>query len=135
MRSTSAMLRRQIQGLDGMVAFNVGANGTPARLFGNQANARRLEYLRHPLTLVRAALGPGAKLANARTQGTERLVDITVGDLPTLTVAINTSTKLPTRMTQMTGGAMGDTAVALAFSDYHAVNGLQFPTRPDNLDR
>jgi len=120
---------RQIQGLDGMVAFNVGANGTPARIFGNQANARRLEYLRHPLTLVRAALGPGAKLANARTQGTERLVDITVGDLPTLTLAINTSTKLPMRILQMTGGAMGDTAVALAFSDYHAVNGLQFPTR------
>src|SRR2546425_1670877 len=121
---------RQIQGLDGMVAFNVGANGNATRTFGNQANGRRVEYLRHPLTLVRAGLESGVKLANARTQGTERLVDITVGDLPTLTLAISATTKLPTRIIQMTDNAtMGDTAVALAFSDYRPVNGLQLPTR------
>ena len=119
-----------IQGLDGMVAFNVGANGNAARIFGNQANARRVEYLRHPLTLVHAALGSGVKLANARTLGTDRLVDITVGDLPPLTLAISAATKLPTRIIQMTDSAtMGDTAVSLAFGDYRAVNGLQLPTR------
>src|SRR6185503_2305123 len=118
---------RQIQELDGVVAFNVGANGTPARIFGNQAVGRRVEYLRHPLTLVRAALGPGAKLAKARTEGAERLVDITIDDLPTLTLAISASTKLPTRILQMTAGAMGDTLVALALSDYRPVNGLQLP--------
>lgn len=120
---------RQIQGLDGMVAYNVGANGTPARIFGNQANGRRVEYLRHPLTLVRAALGSGAKLTNSRTQGSERLVDITVGDLPALTLAISATTKLPARIIQMTGGAMGDTAVTLEFSDYRPAGGLQLPTR------
>ena len=53
---------RQVQGLDGQVAFNVPPNGNAARIFGAQAVARQAEYLRHPLTLVRAALGPSAKL-------------------------------------------------------------------------
>ena len=57
---------RQIQGLDGLVAFNVGADGNAARIFGNQANGRRVEYLRHPLTLVRAALGSASR---SRTPG------------------------------------------------------------------
>jgi hypothetical protein len=120
---------RQIQGLDGMVAFNVNPatqNATPA--FGNQVNGRRLDYLRHPLTLVRAALGPNAKVSNSRTEGMERLVDIAIGDLPTLTLAINATTKLPSRIFQMVDANMGDTMQALEFTDYKAVNGLQLPT-------
>jgi hypothetical protein len=120
---------RQIQGLDGMVAFNVNPiNQTATPAFGNQASGRRLDYLRHPLTLVRAALGPNAKVSNSRTQGTERLVDIAIGDLPTLTLAINATTKLPTRIFQMVDANMGDTMQALEFTDYKAVNGLQLPT-------
>jgi hypothetical protein len=60
---------RTIPGLDGTVAFNINPstqNATPA--LGNQGTARRLDYLRHPLTLVRAALGPDAKLSNSRTE-------------------------------------------------------------------
>ena len=121
---------RTIQGLDGKVAFNINPanqNATPA--FGNQANGRRLDYLRHPLTLVRAALGPDAKLSNSRTQGTERMVDIAIDDLPTLTLAISTTTKLPTRIFQMVdNNIIGDTMEALEFTDYKAVNGLQLPT-------
>ena len=74
--------------------------------------------------------GQTSKLANARTQGTDRLVDIAIGDLPTLTLAISAATKMPTRIIQMTDSpTMGDTAVALAFSDYRPVNGVQLPTR------
>ena len=102
-------------------------NATPA--FGNQASGRRLEYLRHPLTLVRAALGPDAKLSNSRTQGTERMVDIAIDDLPTLTLAINATTKLPTRIFQMVdNNIIGDTLQAIEFTDYKTVNGLQLPT-------
>src|SRR4029079_16630971 len=79
---------RVVQGLDGDIAFNVAANGNANRVFGGQANARRVEYLRHPLTLVRAALDPSAKLANGRTQGADRLVDVTTGGV-TLTLGIN----------------------------------------------
>jgi len=121
---------RTIQGLDGKVAFNVNAanqNATPA--FGNQSSDRRQEYLRHPLTLVRAALGPNAKLSNSRTQGAERLVDIAIDDLPVLTLAINATTRLPSRIVQMVdNNIFGDTMQAIEFTDYKAVNGLQLPT-------
>ena len=121
---------RTIQGLDGTVAFNINPvtqNATPAP--GNQASGRRLEYLRHPLTLVRAALGPNAKLSNSRSQGSERMVDIAIGDLPPLTLAIDAKTKLPTRIVQMVdNNIMGDTMQALEFTDYKALNGLQLPT-------
>jgi hypothetical protein len=60
--------------LDGDIAFNVGDNGNATRVF--QLAGRRVEYLRHPLTLMRAALDPKATLSNLRTQGTERLVDL-----------------------------------------------------------
>jgi hypothetical protein len=121
---------RTIQGLDGKVAFNVNPatqNATPA--FGNQVSDRRLEYLRHPLTLVRAALGPNAKLSNSRNQGTDRVVDIAIDDLPALTLVINATTRLPNRIVQMVdNNIFGDTTQAIEFTDYKAVNGLQLPT-------
>ena len=71
--------QKQVQALDGDVAFNVGANGTPARVFARGAlNARKVEFLRQPLSLVRAALDPTAKLSNVRTEGAERLVEVTI---------------------------------------------------------
>ena len=121
---------RTIQGLDGTVAFNINPtnqNATPAP--GNQGTGRRLEYLRHPLTLVRAALGPDAKLSNVRTESGERMVDVVIGDLPPLTLAISATTKLPTRIFEMVDNNLfGDTLQAIEFTDYTAVNGLQLPT-------
>jgi glyoxylase-like metal-dependent hydrolase (beta-lactamase superfamily II) len=120
---------RVVQGLDGDVAFNVAPNGNATRVFGGQLNARRVEYLRHPLTLVRAALAPSAKLSNGRTQGGDRLVDVTSGGV-TLTLAINSSTKLPSRIIQMTDSpTMGDTAIETQFSEYQRVGGVQLPGR------
>ena len=121
---------RTIQGLDGTVAFNINPtnqNATPA--LGNQGTVRRLDYLRHPLTLVRAALGPDAKLSNVRTEGGERMVDIAIGNLPPLTLAISATTKLPTRIFEMVDNNLfGDTLQAIEFTDYKTVNGLQLPT-------
>jgi glyoxylase-like metal-dependent hydrolase (beta-lactamase superfamily II) len=119
---------RQVQALDGDVAFNVAPNGTATRVFGGQAAARRVEYLRHPLTIVRVALGPAARLANARTQGAERLVDVTSGSA-TVTLAVDGATKLPTRVVWLTDNpTLGDYAIETRFSDYRNVNGLQLPT-------
>src|SRR5215831_15425291 len=121
---------RTIQGLDGKVAFNVNpVNQNAAPAFGNQASDRRQEYLRHPLTLVRAALGPNAKFSNSRTQGADRMVDITIDDLPPLTLAINATTRQPSRIWQtVDNNIFGDTMQAIEFADYKAVNGLQLPT-------
>ena len=120
---------RLIQGLDGEIAFNVNAEGSATRIFGAQATGRLAEYLRHPLTLARAALQPTARLSNARTQGSERLVDVTIGGAM-LTLAIDATTKLPTRVIQMTDSAtLGDTPVETHFAGYEGVSGLQLPTR------
>jgi glyoxylase-like metal-dependent hydrolase (beta-lactamase superfamily II) len=125
-----APMPRVVQCLDGTLAFNVAEDGRATRVFAPaQIDARRFEYLRHPLTLVRAALDPAAKLANVRTEGKERLVDVTIGDI-TLTAAFDSSTKLPTRVIRMTDSAtLGDRAVETRFGDYQRVNGLQLPTR------
>src|SRR6185436_10278458 len=58
---------RVIQAIDGDLAFNIARNNNAVRVFGGQVAARRAEFLRHPLTLVRAALLPSTKLSNART--------------------------------------------------------------------
>src|SRR5678815_922668 len=105
--------QRQIQGFDAGTVLNVAPNGNAVRVFApGQIAARRVEYLRHPLTIVRAALQPSARLSNVRTQGSERLVDVT-SDGVTLTLAIDAATKLPSRVIQMVDSAtLGDTAIS-----------------------
>lgn len=120
---------RQVQAIDGDIAFNVGADGNATRLFGPPAVARRAEYLRHPLTLIRAALQPSARVSNARTQGNERLVDVMIGGVR-LTLAIDSATRLPSRIIQTVDSAtLGDTTVDVRFGAYEMVSGLQLPTR------
>ena len=118
--------QRTVQALDGDIAFNIGANGNATRVF--QEDGRRVEYLRHPLTLVRAALAPTAVLNNVRTQGSERLVDLKLGAMQ-LTVAFDATTKLPARVVQLVDHAtLGDRPNEMRWSDYRAVSGVQLPT-------
>ena len=72
-----ATVQRLTQGLDGDVAYNAAPDGTMTRAGDAAARDRRIELLHHPITLVRAALDPAAKLANPRTEGNDQLVDIT----------------------------------------------------------
>ena len=118
--------QRTVQALDGDTAFNIADNGNATRVF--EADARRVEYLRHPLTLVRAALAPTATLSNVRTQGTERLVDFKIGAI-LLTVAFDATTKLPARVVQLVYSAtLGDRPNEMRWSDYRTVSGVQLPT-------
>jgi glyoxylase-like metal-dependent hydrolase (beta-lactamase superfamily II) len=118
--------QRTIQALDGDIAFDIAENGNAARVFA--ADARRVEYLRHPLTLVRAALAPTATLSNVRTQGTERLVDLKIGAI-LLTAAFDATTKLPVRVVQIVDHpTLGDRPNEMRWSDYRSVGGLQLPT-------
>ena len=123
---------KSAQAIDADVAFNIGGNGAPTRVWGERAVAdQRVEYHRHPLTLVRAALDPTAVLSNGRAQGAERLVDIRLPrSAITVTLAIDSATKLPSRVVWMTDIAfMGDIAVETRFGDYVTVNGMRLPTR------
>jgi glyoxylase-like metal-dependent hydrolase (beta-lactamase superfamily II) len=117
---------RTVQGLDGDIAFNIGANGNTTRAF--QADTRRVEYLRHPLTLMRAAIAPNATLSNVRTQGSERLVDLQL-DTIRLTIAFDANTKLPSRVIQLVySPTLGDRPNEMRWSDYRTVSGVQLPT-------
>ncbi len=125
-----ATVQRVTQGLDGDVAYNVAPDGTMTRAGDAAARDRRVELLHHPVTIVRAALDPAAKLANPRTEGGEQLVDITTAKGDALTLAIDQSTHLPSRVRSMSANAnMGDVAIVTTFSDYEDVDGVKLPRK------
>jgi hypothetical protein len=125
-----ATTQRVSQGLDGVVAYNAAPDGTLNRAGEAAVRDRRVELLHHPITVVRTALDPGAKLANARTEGGLQLVDITTTPGDMVTLAIDRSTHLPSKVTSMSANAnMGDVAIVTTFSDYEDVDGVKLPRR------
>ena len=61
--------QKQVLGVDGDVGYNVAPNGTATRIPNAAAGDRRAEIYHHPLTIVRAALDPAAKLTNPHDPG------------------------------------------------------------------
>jgi glyoxylase-like metal-dependent hydrolase (beta-lactamase superfamily II) len=122
--------QKQVFGIDGDVGYNIAANGTATRVANAVANDRRAEIYHHPITIVRAALDPAAKLSNPRTQDNQSVVDITTAKGLNFTLAIDNTTRLPTRVVSMTDNTnLGDVAVETSFADYQDVNGLKLPAR------
>jgi len=120
--------QKQVIGVDGDVGYTVAANGTAARMANAAAKDRRADMFHHPLTIVRAALDPAAKLANPREANSQRVVDVTTANGLQFTLAIDGSTKLPTRVVSMTDNTnLGDVAVETTFDDYQNVDGLKLP--------
>ena len=129
----------QIQnlGVDGDVAFNVppptpeNANPPATRQTELLAKERRAEMYHHPITAVRAALAEGAQVTNARKDGNDDVVDITTASGDKLTLYVDSTTKLPSKVVTMTYQApntvFGDIAVETTFSSYTPVDGLQMP--------
>jgi glyoxylase-like metal-dependent hydrolase (beta-lactamase superfamily II) len=122
--------QKQVFGVDREIAYNVAPNGTATRASTAAARDRRAEIFHHPLTIVRAALDPAARLAHARTAGTEQVVDVTPADGLAFTLAVDATTKLPTRVVSMTDNPnLGDVAVETTFADYQDAGGLKLPSR------
>ena len=122
--------QRLVQGLDGTVGYNVAANGAVTRVPDAVVKDRRDALLHTPVTAVRAALDPMSKVANPRTQGNESLVDVTTADGRTFTLAIDTTSKLPTRVFSRGDNTnLGDVVIESSFADYQESGGLQLPTR------
>jgi Metallo-beta-lactamase superfamily len=125
-----ATTQRQNQGLDGAVAYNIGQNGNPLRASDTAAQDRRRQLLHHPLALVRAALEPDAKLTDPRQEGSMDLLDITLAQGGTFTLALDGSTHLPAKVTSMSYDPnLGDVAIETAFSAYQETGGLKLPMR------
>jgi hypothetical protein len=125
-----ALTQRQTQGLDGDIAFNVGQNGMPVRASDVAVRDRRIELLHHPMTIVGAALDPAAKVTSLHEFGQERVVDVTTARGEVLTLAIDKTTGLPTRVTSMSDQPnLGDVAIETSFAAYEDVGGLKMPKR------
>ena len=125
-----ATIQQQAQGLDGDIAYNMASDGTMTRAGAAAARDRRLELLHHPITIVRAALEPGATLGNVRAEGGDDLVDITTAKEDAVTLVIDRTTHLPSQVRYMSDNAnMGDVAIVTKFADYEEVNGLKLPRR------
>ena len=90
--------QRQVQGIDKAIGYNVNASGAATRVGQTAADDRRAELLRHPLIAVRAALDPSALMTNVRNEGGQTTVDVRMADGRSFTLAIDASTKLPTRV-------------------------------------
>jgi hypothetical protein len=126
-----ANTQRQTQGLDGDIAYNVGADGKAARAPEAAMKDRRIEMLQHPLVIVRMALSdPATHTTSFRMAGNQEIVEITTAKGEHLTLAIDAATKLPSSVTSMSYNAnMGDVAIDTTFGGYREVGGLKLPTR------
>lgn len=125
-----ATTQQQTQGLDGDLAYAMAPDGAMTRAGDAAARDRRLELLQHPITIVRAVLDAATKLANVRTDGNEDLVDVTTANGDALTLGIDRTTHLPSRVTYMSDNAnMGDVAIVTRFADYEDVGGVKLPRR------
>jgi glyoxylase-like metal-dependent hydrolase (beta-lactamase superfamily II) len=84
-----------ISGIDGDVAYDIGADGSPRRASQEVAMERRSDLYHHPLTLVRAVLAGNATVGNVRNEGGLSVADIATDDEMTLTMAVDPETHLP----------------------------------------
>jgi glyoxylase-like metal-dependent hydrolase (beta-lactamase superfamily II) len=131
-------LNRTSETLDGDIAFNIGGGflaapqtgaATPQRAGAAAVRQRRVELLAHPLTIVRAALDAGTKLSNVRKDGNFQLVDVTVRQGDTLTLAVSGTSNLPAWVSYVGPNAnLGDVTYRVAFTGYVPDKGIQLPT-------
>jgi len=126
-----ATVSRQNMVLDGNVAWNVNEDGSPSsRLTEKTAVERRVDLLRHPFTILRAALDPRSKLSGFRTIGNLQLLDIATANGDMLTLAVDGTTHLPASVISTTDQPnLGDVAIETSFKDYEDVDGLKLPKR------
>jgi len=130
-------LNRTSETLDGDVAYNIGGGflaapttGTPQPQPAGPAAARqrRVEMLAHPITIVRAALDTRTKLSNLRKQANLQLVDVTVPQGDTLTLAVDSTSNLPAWVSYVGPNAnLGDVTFRTAFTGYELEKGLLLP--------
>lgn len=119
---------RRVGGIDGDVAYDVAPDGSATRASNAVASERRRAFYWHPVTVVRAALDPSALLFNPRSAPGESLVDVATADGLELTLALDASTHLPTRVSSMASHPnLRDVTYHVRFDDYEDVDGVKLP--------
>jgi glyoxylase-like metal-dependent hydrolase (beta-lactamase superfamily II) len=116
----------QRQALDGDIAYNINAEGQKNR--GGDARDRRMWMHTNPVVAIRAALEPGAKVGNRRRQGDLTLVDLTLQQGDTLTIALRPPSNTPAWVSWIGPNQnLGDVTYTTHFLGYVPFNGIYFP--------
>ena len=125
------LVQRQTQGIDGDAAYTVNATGAISRAGAVAARDRRIEFLHHPVAVLRTILDADeVTLNNLRAKAGERLLDVTMPNGEAFMLAIDAQTHLPSRVVSMVDNPnMGDVAIETRFSDYEDIGGLKLPRR------
>jgi glyoxylase-like metal-dependent hydrolase (beta-lactamase superfamily II) len=122
--------QQQLFGLDGDIAYSATSSGNATRGGAQAVRDRMAELYHHPVVLIRAALSGQAKLSNLRTEGGERLLDVTLPSGSTFTLVTDGSTRVPTRIRSASYHPnLGDVTVETTFADYTDLSGLTVPRR------
>src|SRR5215471_1598489 len=126
-----ATVQRQNQGIDGDVAFNIADDGTMTRASAQTAQDRRMEMLHHPITALRAALEPGAKMGAIRAKGDFQAIDVITSHGDAFTLTIDPATQLPHSVTTMAYNTnLGDVVIETVFDKYERTDGgLKLPRK------
>jgi glyoxylase-like metal-dependent hydrolase (beta-lactamase superfamily II) len=131
-------LNRTSETLDGDIAYNIGGGflaapgtgtPTPQRVSPAAARQRRVELLAYPVTIIRAALDKRTTLSRYRTEGAVQMVDVTIPEGDTLTLAVDAATGLPAWVSYIGPNAnLGDLTYRVSFTGYEPEHGIQLPT-------
>ena len=117
------------QFLDGDIACNVGPDGRAVRAPEAAVRARRIEMLGNPISLIRAALEPGAKSTNLRKDGNRQVLDLTTAKGDRLTLAFDGETHLPAWISWVgPDNNLGDVTYRTSFIGYQVENGVRLPS-------
>jgi glyoxylase-like metal-dependent hydrolase (beta-lactamase superfamily II) len=118
-------------GLDGNIAFSIGANNQATRQGDDAAQARRWEtILSHPVGILHAALNPAAKLSNLRRQGAVDLVDIATATGQRVTMAVDRVSHFPQWVTTADYHSyLGDIVRKTEFHNYMNEGPIMLPMR------
>lgn len=124
-------------GLDGAVGYDVAPDGTARRTSAAVAAERRIEMLHHPLVLLRAAMQPGARLANRRVQSGYEVIDLTTAERDIVSLGFDPAFGMLTMAWSPSYQRnLGDVTVETGFYRYVEERGLRLPLRiVSRLDR
>jgi len=120
---------RLVFGIDGGIAYNIGADGSAQRAPENMARERRSTYYHHPLPLLQAALLGTATTSNVRDEDGHTLADFKTSDGKSLTMAVDATTKLPVYIRSADHHSyLRDVTRQTNFSQYEEVGGINLPS-------
>jgi glyoxylase-like metal-dependent hydrolase (beta-lactamase superfamily II) len=122
--------------LDGDVAWDVATDATgkprPQRVAADQVPIRRRALLHHPITAVRAALAPGAKVSRVSADKDSEAFEVIASDGDRFTLTLDRNTALPVSVSTLEDHVqLGDVLLTTRFSGYEYLQpaGVRLPKR------